>query len=449
MLLISLFFVTFDTINDKLNHFTTMQHAAWSYNAVLYEMNVRQLTEDGTFVAAMRHLQHLKEMGVDAVWVMPIYPIGRVERKGELGSYYSISDYCAVNSEFGTMEDFDAFVEEAHRLGIKVILDWVANHTARDAKWLREKPMSWYERDEHGVAEVPWDWSDTAKLNYEEKAVWKGQIEAMKFWVREHSVDGFRCDMAMLVPLAFWQEVRRELQSVKSDIFMLAEAEGSEFFDNAFDACYGWELHHSMVAVAQGKSRVWALRDKIYSVLNDNPATSMHMSFTSNHDENSWSGSEQSRFGEALEAMTALTFVLPKSLPLIYTGQEIGYDHSFKFFDKDAMPKFEPNGATDRYRRLCGMKHSFEALRSADCGGSFVEINTNASDCLLVFVRENQQGRVVYIANLSPYKVFADFHTGIYAGEYENALSGEVETLYEHTWGDMEPWSFRLLTQKF
>lgn len=449
MLLISLFFVTFDTINDKLNHFTTMQHAAWSYNAVLYEMNVRQLTEEGTFVAAMRHLQHLKEMGVDAVWVMPIYPIGRVERKGELGSYYSISDYCAVNSEFGTMEDFDAFVEEAHRLGIKVILDWVANHTARDAKWLIEKPMSWYERDEHGVAEVPWDWSDTAKLNYEEKAVWKGQIEAMKFWVREHSVDGFRCDMAMLVPLAFWQEVRRELQSVKSDIFMLAEAEGSEFFDNAFDACYGWELHHSMVAVAQGKSRVWALRDKIYSVLNDNPATSMHMSFTSNHDENSWSGSEQSRFGEALEAMTALTFVLPKSLPLIYTGQEIGYDHSFKFFDKDAMPKFEPNGATDRYRRLCGMKHSFEALRSADCGGSFVEINTNASDCLLVFVRENQQGRVVYIANLSPYKVFADFHTGIYAGEYENALSGEVETLYEHTWGDMEPWSFRLLTQKF
>ena len=449
MLLISLFFVTFDTINDKLNHFTTMQHAAWSYNAVLYEMNVRQLTEEGTFVAAMRHLQHLKEMGVDAVWVMPIYPIGRVERKGKLGSYYSISDYCAVNPEFGAMEDFDAFVEEAHRLGIKVILDWVANHTARDAKWLREKPMSWYERDEHGVAKVPWDWSDTAKLNYEEKAVWKGQIEAMKFWVREHSVDGFRCDMAMLVPLAFWQEVRRKLQSVKSDIFMFAEAEGSEFFDNAFDACYGWELHHSMVAVAQGKSRVWALRDKIYSVLNDNPATSMHMSFTSNHDENSWSGSEQSRFGEALEAMTALTFVLPKSLPLIYTGQEIGYDHSFKFFDKDAMPKFEPNGATDRYRRLCGMKHSFEALRSADCGGSFVEINTNASDCLLVFVRENQQGRVVYIANLSPYKVFADFHTGIYAGEYENALSGEVEALYEHTWGDMEPWSFRLLTQKF
>lgn len=426
-----------------------MQHAAWSYDAVLYEMNVRQLTNEGIFVVAMRHLQHLKDMGVDAVWLMPIYPIGVVERKGSLGSYYSISDYCAVNPEFGTMADFDAFVSEAHRLGMKVILDWVANHTARDAKWLKNKPMSWYERDAQGVVKVPWDWSDTAKLNYAEKEVWQGQIEAMKFWVREHNIDGFRCDMAMLVPLKFWQEVRRELQSAKSDIFMLAEAEGTEFFDNAFDACYGWELHHSMVDVAKGNSRVWVLRDKIYSLLNNNPRTSMHMSFTSNHDENSWSGSEQSRFGAALEAMTALTFVLPKSLPLIYTGQEIGYDHSFAFFDKDAMPKFEPNEATERYRRLCEMKHSFGALRSADLGGSFVEINTNAPDCLLAFVRENEQGRVVYIANLSPYKIFADFHTGIYAGEYEDVLSGEKSMLYEHTWGDMEPWSFRLLSRKF
>ena len=425
-----------------------MQHAVWSYSGVLYEMNVRQLTKAGTFKAAMRHLRYLKDVGVDVVWLMPIYPIGVVERKGSLGSYYSISDYCDVNPEFGSMTDFDAFVKEAHKLGIKVLLDWVANHTARDAKWLKSRPMSWYERDEQGAAKVPWDWSDTAKLNYAEKAVWQGQIDAMKFWVTEHNVDGFRCDMAMLVPLEFWQEARKELQSVKSDIFMLAEAEGAGFFNNAFDACYGWELHHAMVDVAKGNSRVWALRDKIYSVVNNNPQTSMHMSFTSNHDENSWSGSEQSRFGDALEAMTALTFVLPKSLPLIYTGQEIGYDHSFAFFDKDAMPKFKANEATEKYRRLCEMKHNFSALSSADKGSSFVEINTNAPDCLLAFVRENEQGRVVYIANLSPYKIFADFHTGIYAGEYTNVATGESETLYEHSWGDMEPWSFRLLTQK-
>ena len=197
-----------------------MQQATWTADAVLYEMNIRQLTEEGTFHSAMRHLQHLKAMGVNALWLMPIYPIGVVERKGSLGSYYSISDYCDVNPEFGSMADFDALVSEAHKLGMKVILDWVANHTARDAKWLKEKPMTWYERDEQGVAKVPWDWSDTAKLNYAEKEVWQGQIDAMKFWVEKHNVDGFRCDMAMLVPLEFWQEARRELQSVKSDIFM-------------------------------------------------------------------------------------------------------------------------------------------------------------------------------------------------------------------------------------
>ncbi|MBR2326181.1 MAG: alpha amylase C-terminal domain-containing protein [Alistipes sp.] len=426
-----------------------MQHTAWSYNAVIYEMNVRQLTEEGTFAAAMRHLQHLKAIGTDIIWLMPIYPIGEVERKGTLGSYYSISDYCAVNPEFGTMADFDNFVSEAHRLGMRVILDWVANHTARDAKWLKNKSMSWYERDENGVAKVPWDWSDTAKLNYAEKEVWQGQIEAMKYWLREHDIDGFRCDMAMLVPLEFWQEVRQELESVKKDIFMLAEAEGTEFFNNAFDACYSWELHHAMVAVAQGKERVWAVRDRIYSLINHNPRSSMHMTFTSNHDENSWSGSELARFGEALEAMTALSFVVPKSLPLIYTGQEIGYDHSFKFFDKDSMPRFEWNDSTEIYRRLCEMRHNISALRSADKGGSFVEINNNAPDCLLTFVREDEHSRVIYIANLSPYTVFTDFHTGIYAGEYENIISQRGETLYEHTWGDMEPWSFRLLAKKF
>lgn len=425
----------------------TMQHALWSYDSVVYEMNVRQLTTEGTFFAAMSHLEHLKDMGVDVIWLMPIYPIGKVERKGTLGSYYSISDYCGVNREFGTMKDFDAFVKRAHTLGMKVILDWVANHTARDAKWLKNKPMNWYERDEQGVAKVPWDWSDTAKLNYAEKEVWQGQIEAMKFWVEKHRVDGFRCDMAMLVPLAFWQEARKELQCVKKDIFMLAEAEGVEFFDNAFDACYGWELHHAMVDVAQGKSRVDVLRDKIYHLLNDYPQSSMHLSFTSNHDENSWSGSEQSRFGEALDAMTALSFVLPKSLPLIYTGQEIGYDHSFAFFDKDAMPPFKPNDSTARYRRLCEMKHTLSALRAGEEGGSFVEIANNAPDCLLTFVRENEQDRVVYVANLSPYKVFTDFHTGIYAGDYTDVVSGGTATLFEHIWGDMEPWSFRLLMQ--
>ncbi len=425
-----------------------MQENSWSHKAVLYEMNVRQLTQEGTFKAAIKHLPLLKNVGIDAIWLMPIYPIGKVNRKGSLGSYYSISDYCAINPEFGTMEDFDTFVNEAHKLGMKVILDWVANHTARDAKWLTDKPLDWYERDEQGVAKIPWDWNDTAKLNYENHDVWQGQIEAMKFWL-QHNIDGFRCDMAMLVPIEFWQEVRRELESLKSDIFFLAEAEGNELFNEAFNACYGWEIHHTMCDIAQGKCRVWALRDKIYKELECYPTFATKMLFTSNHDENSWSGSEYERMGAAVEVMTALTFTLPKNLPLIYTGQEYGYDHSFEFFDKDAMPKMEENDTTELYRKLSELRHSFSALHSANAGGSFIEINNNAPDCLLTFVREDAQGRVVMVANLSPYTVFTDFHTGIYAGEYIDAISGEPSTLYEHTWGDMEPWSYRLLVRKF
>ena len=202
-----------------------MRHPQWSYDAVLYEMNIRQLTTEGTLRAAAEQLPRLAGLGIDAVWLMPVYPIGRLNRKGSLGSYYSIADYCDINPEIGTLVDFDYFVDKAHSLGIKVILDWVANHTARDAKWLTDKPADWYKRDENGNALIPWDWSDTAQLNYDNRDVWQGQIEAMKFWVTEHNIDGFRCDMAMLVPIEFWQVVRFSLQQIKPDIFLLAARE--------------------------------------------------------------------------------------------------------------------------------------------------------------------------------------------------------------------------------
>ena len=183
----------------------------WSYSAVLYELNIRQFTPEGTLHAAIERLPFLRSIGIDAIWLMPIYPIGIEQRKGSLGSYYSIRDYEAVNPEFGTKDDFRSFVDAAHALGMRVLLDWVANHTARDARWLSEKPTEWYERDAEGRALVPWDWSDTAKLNYANHDVWQGEIDAMLYWVREFSIDGFRCDMAMLVPIEFWQEVSSAL----------------------------------------------------------------------------------------------------------------------------------------------------------------------------------------------------------------------------------------------
>ena len=210
------------TAKETINY---MINAVWSRSAVLYEMNLRQATPEGTLAAAAERLGFLRDLGIDAVWLMPHYPIGEVGRKGSLGSYYSIRDYRAVDPELGTLADFDAFVRRAHALGMKVLIDWVANHTSRDARWLAECPADWYERDASGRPVVPNGWDDTAKLDYTNRAVWQGQIDAMRFWLAEHGVDGFRCDMAMLVPIEFWQEAARRLRAVKPDLFLLAEAE--------------------------------------------------------------------------------------------------------------------------------------------------------------------------------------------------------------------------------
>lgn len=422
-------------------------HAEWSYSAVLYEMNVRQLTPEGTLAAAEKRLPALRELGIDAIWLMPIYPIGEQGRKGSLGSYYSIRDYKAVNPEFGTMADLDSFVEKAHSLGMKVLLDWVANHTARDAKWITGKTADWYEREADGSAKVPWDWTDTAKLNYSNREVWRGQIEAMRFWIEQHSIDGFRCDMAMLVPIEFWQEAASVLRAVKPELFMLAEAEEQNLFDRAFDASYAWAIHHLMCDIAAGQRRVWDLRNRLYADREQYPASAMRMMFTSNHDENSWSGSEQSRFGAALEVMTALTFVWEGGLPLIYTGQEVGYDHSFAFFDRDPIPENEYRMGTqaELYRKLIALKHSQAALQAGERGGRMIEIENNAKDCLMTFVRESGESRVVAIMNLSPYTIHADFNNGIYAGEYTNALTEEQVQLPLHFEQDIAPWGYTLL----
>ncbi len=425
-----------------------MQHPEWSYQAVIYEMNVRQLTPEGTLRSARERLPFLRGMGIDAVWLMPVYPIGEQGRKGSLGSYYSIRDYCAVNPEFGTMADLDAFIAEAHALGMKVLLDWVANHTARDARWVGERPASWYERDAAGEPAVPWDWTDTAKLNYAERGVWEDQIAAMEFWLREHAVDGFRCDMAMLVPIAFWNEAARRLRAVKPDLFLLAEAEETNLFEEgAFDACYAWKMHHLMNDVAQQHVRVTALRDWLYADRMAYPEWAMRLAFTSNHDENSWSGSEFARMGDAREAMTVFTFVVPRGLPLVYTGQEVGYDHSFAFFDRDPIPAYEANGYTELYRRLAALRHSCPALASGGRGGALNEIRNNAEDCLMILVREAAGNCVVAVMNLSPYAIHADYRTGIYAGSYTDAMTGRPYELAGHVEEDMVPWSYRILTR--
>lgn len=429
---------------NKTAHIT---HPAWSYPAVLYEMNVRQLTPEGTFAAAERHLPRLRELGIDAVWLMPIHPIGEVNRKGELGSYYAVRDYCAVNPEFGTMDDFDRFVATAHSLGLKVLLDWVANHTARDARWVTECPADWYERDAAGRAGRANGWDDTAKLNYANRAVWQGQIDAMRHWLVQHGVDGFRCDMAMLVPLAFWQEAVAQLRAVKHNLFMLAEAEQTDLFDRAFDACYAWEFHHLVNDIAQGRRRVWDLRDYIYADRQRYPRSAMPAAL---HLQPRRELVERQRVPAAGRrcrdhGRTDVRAAAVDAARLHGAGVRL---RSFvRFFRPRSDGRSRPGRFTELYRLLCLVKHGNRALQAGERGGSFIEIENNAKDCLMTFVREVEGNRVLCVMNLSPYTIHADFNTGIYQGEYTDAMTGNRIVVPYHVEQDMAPWSYRILVR--
>lgn len=361
-------------------------HPSWTYNSVVYEMNVRQYTPEGTFAAAQKQLPRLKELGVDIIWLMPVYPIGELERKGTLGSYYAISDYCGINPEFGTMWDFRKFLKAAHRQGFKVILDWVANHTSPDARWIKEKPADWYERDSLGNTVVEYDWTDIAALNYDNRDVWAEMDKSMRFWL-DNGVDGFRCDMACEVPIEFWQEVIPALRRDYPGIYMLAEGEDPRLHDNAFDASYGWELHHLLNALAQGKKGAEDLKEYIERDAEKYPEEAFRLMFTSNHDENSWAGTEFERMGDAAQAMAVLTFTLPGSQPLVYTGQEMGWNHRFGFFEKDPVPEWKVNEYTDFYKQMITLRHKNPALASGEKGGKFELISTE--DDNFVFKRSS------------------------------------------------------------
>ena len=359
-------------------------HAKWTYDAVVYEMNVRQYTPEGTFAAASEQLPRLKKLGVDVIWLMPIYPIGEKERKGTLGSYYAVRDYCAINPEFGTMEDFEAFLAKAKKLKFRVVLDWVANHTSPDAVWISESPASWYERDSLGNTIVEYDWTDIAALNYDNPEVWDAQEKAMRFWM-EKGIDGFRCDMACEVPMEFWQKTIASLRSDWPKMYMLAEGENPELHRSGFDASYAWELHHLLNDIAQGRKGTAELLDYVKRDVENYPPEAFRLMFTSNHDENSWAGTEFERMGDAARAMAVLTFTLPSGQPLIYTGQEMGWNHRFEFFEKDPIPSWEENDFTEFYRSLIRFRHDHPALRPGEKGGRFEVVS--AEDSTLVFKR--------------------------------------------------------------
>uniref|UniRef100_UPI00404B6AAA alpha-amylase family glycosyl hydrolase n=1 Tax=Flavobacterium sp. TaxID=239 RepID=UPI00404B6AAA len=422
--------------------YVKISHPEWTKNATIYQLNTRQFSEEGTFKAAQKQLPRLKDLGVDIIWLMPIHEIGVKNRKGSLGSPYSVKDYYSVNPEFGNLQDLKDFVSEAHKQGMFVILDWVANHTAWDNKLVEEHP-DWYERDYKGdFRPTPWwDWHDIIDLDFSKPELRKYMTDALKYWVQEADIDGYRCDVAGFVPVDFWNNVRAELDAIKP-VFMLAEWEYRDLHAQAFDMTYAWSWNETMHKICTGKADVNGLY--IYYSWNECafPANSMRMTFVSNHDKNAWEGTMWEQFGDGLESAIVLS-VVGEGMPLIYNGQEAGNKKRLEFFEKDAI-KWQEHPIGDLYKKLFALMKNNTALWHAKWGTTMVKVPNNAETQIFSFVRQNENDKVFSVMNFSNEKRVISFKETLHFGIYKNFITDEITTFDENSEIEIEPWGYRV-----
>lgn len=420
-------------------------HPAWSKNAVIYQINTRQFTPQGTFKAAEAHLPRLNDLGADILWLMPIHEIGQKNRKGSLGSPYAVRDYYSVNHEFGTLDDLKHLVESAHQLDMRVILDWVPNHTAWDSVLAQQHP-DWFSRDWKGECHPTpwWDWSDIIDLDYSKVEVREYMSSAMQYWVREADIDGFRCDVAGFVPADFWNTVRKDLEDIKP-VFMLAEWEARDLHEEAFDMTYAWSWYDTMLKISKGESDLFPLYE--YYSWNEKAWQQdiMRMLFVSNHDKNSWAGTQHEQFGAALEAVIALS-VVSEGMPLVYNSQEAGEPKRLLFFDKDPIPWQEhPIGAF--YKKLFALKKQNSALWNAAWGARMIHVPNSAQSRVFSFVRHNPQDKVFAVFNFSASIQTVTFQDSLHHGRYTEYIGGEQATLNAESRLELAPWAFRIFVQ--
>ncbi|MBN1416669.1 MAG: alpha-glucosidase C-terminal domain-containing protein [Bacteroidales bacterium] len=459
-----------------------VNHVEWSKDAVIYEVNIRQYSPEGTFKAVENDLPRLKELGVDIIWLMPVFPIGEVnrkatqsvmveemkdpaERKRILGSYYATRDYLSVNPEYGTTEDFKSLVKKIHELGMYVILDIAINHTAWDHPWVKEHP-GYYMRI--NPDSIPWnkqwmkehpayfkklkslkmtypihpsefDWWDVAELNFDNEDLQKEFIKIFTYWITEFDVDGYRCDHAHGVPLDFWEQLRPELDKIKP-VFMLAESEEPEHHLKAFNMTYDWKLHHIFNDIAKNKKDAWAIAEHFQWIDTVYPENSFLMQFTSNHDENSWAGTEFERMGHGARTFAVLAATLPDML-LIYNGQESAFNKRLKFFVKDTIVWGDYSYA-DFYAKLTELKERNMALFNGEAGGALKVLSTPSDSNVFAFMRQEGDDRLLVICNLGDAAVDYTLHTKQRLGKMHELFTMTFTTFKRKTILTLKPWEY-------
>jgi len=417
----------------------------WANSATIYEVNVRQYTEAGTFKAFEAHLPRLQKLGVKILWLMPIHPISELNRKGSLGSPYSVANYKGINPEFGNEADFRSLMTKAHALGFKVILDWVANHSGWDNPWTANK--SWYHTDSGGNIIPPNnDWTDVAWLNYKNQDMRKAMIEAMAYWVKTFDVDGFRADVAAGVPTDFWKQANTQLQAIKP-LFMLAEDQSVQsLLDDAFIANYNWELKDLVKAIADGGKDRTDLEAMATNQSFTYPTRSFPMNFITNHDENSWSGTEFDRLGASVSAMAALTFTYP-GMPLIYSGQEVGNTKRLAFFEKDLIPGLSlANSITAFYTKLVSLKTKNSALWNNSSAKLVPTPGNNNS--VIAYSRTSGANKVFTVINASDKTQKVTLNLTKLNAAYYLFSTGKLATLKTTLTLTLKPWQYEIYSSK-
>lgn len=419
-------------------------------NATIYEVNIRQYSKEGTLNAFTKDIPKLKNLGIKILWLMPIHTVGMKNRKAYgdksveqvpaaekskyFGSHYSVKDYKSVTPNYGTKADFDKLVETAHKNGMYVILDWVANHTSWDHEWIT-KHNDFYTRDKNNKMISPFDWTDVAELDFTNKGLRKAMIDGMKYWVDKHNIDGFRCDVAMEVPKDFWEEARTDIEKTKP-VFMLMEAEQPDLMEKAFDMQYGWEVHKVFNNIYKGTNNV-ADFDAYMTKTQGAKLDDIYMNFTSNHDENSWNGTEYERMNDAVVTFAALTYCMP-GMPLIYDGQEYDMKKRLKFFEKDEIEK-TAGKMMWVYEKLALLKLNNVALNGGKNPATYKRIKTSNDKDILAFEREKNGKKVVFIANLSKQNISAYIE---FKGEFRDYLSNSDVNLSSGENISFSPWQF-------
>ena len=425
----------------------SQSHQDWSYNRSIYEVNVRQYTHSGTFAEFATHLDRLKDLGAGILWFMPIHPIGEENRLGSLGSYYSVKDYLDVNPEFGTLDEFKALVDTIHRKGMYVMMDWVGNHTAWDNPLTITHP-EWYVTDSSGNFIPPpgTNWSDVIQLDHSQQGLRDYMIDAMKFWINEAEIDGFRCDAVSFMPLDFWATAINELKNVKPGILMLAENDGTQYQTVGFDMTYAWGLHGFgngiLKRIANGTSNVNELDNYIIGELNNYSDQHYRMYFTSNHDENSWFGTVFEQFGDAAEVFAVLTATF-NSMPLIYSGQEAGLNKRLLFFDKDEI-EWQSHPFAEMYTTLFHLKKENKSLWNGGNGGEFQRINTTDDQAVLAFVREKDNHKIFAILNLSDEDKTVTLQGILYIDEYVDVFTNDSVSFNQNDEITLPAWDYKV-----